>query len=279
MPGVDPKVSVHRLYEDPHYKLIKQKKRTFSEEKGEAIREAPNGTWQMCTNFISINKACPKDYYPLPNIDRLVDSRAKYKVVDFLDAFRGYYQIFMAEEDVDKITFVTKYDIYCWKVMAFGLKNARATYQRMVNKVFSTHIGRNMEIYVDDMLIKIREEGEHETNLHERFDNLRRYKLWLNPDKLVFGMTFGKFPAYMISQRGIEPNPDKIAVVQTMQSPKMHKEVERLTRRIAALARFISSAGDRSLPFFKAIKKENEFEWTPECKNSFKELKAYLQSP
>ncbi|GAA0142195.1 hypothetical protein LIER_03150 [Lithospermum erythrorhizon] len=82
----------------------------------------------MCTDFTSINKVCPKDFYPLPNIDRLVYSSTGYKVVDFLDAFRGYHQIFMAEEDVENTAFVTEYDIYCWKVMAFGLKNAGATY-------------------------------------------------------------------------------------------------------------------------------------------------------
>ncbi|GAA0165051.1 hypothetical protein LIER_20551 [Lithospermum erythrorhizon] len=88
----------------------------------------PNGTWRICTYFTSINKACPKDCYPLPHIDQLVDSSAGYKVVDFLDAFRGYHQIFMAEEDVEKIAFVTEYDIYCWKVMSFDLKNAGANY-------------------------------------------------------------------------------------------------------------------------------------------------------
>ncbi|GAA0146942.1 hypothetical protein LIER_36420 [Lithospermum erythrorhizon] len=118
MPGVDPEVSVQQLYVDPHYKTVKQKKWTFSEEQGEVIREEvdkllganairellfptwlangvlvpkPNGTWRMCTDFTSINEACPKDFYPLPNIDRLVDSSAGYKVVDFLDAFRAYH--------------------------------------------------------------------------------------------------------------------------------------------------------------------------------------------
>ncbi|GAA0159407.1 hypothetical protein LIER_38863 [Lithospermum erythrorhizon] len=136
MPGVDPGVSVHRFYVDPHYKPIKQKKRTFSEEKGEAIREEvdellganaigellfptwlanvvlipkPNGTWRICTDYTSINMACPKDCYPLPNIDRLVDSSDGYKVVDFMDEFWGYHQIIMVEEDVEKTVFVTEH--------------------------------------------------------------------------------------------------------------------------------------------------------------------------
>ncbi|GAA0175931.1 hypothetical protein LIER_29020 [Lithospermum erythrorhizon] len=113
--------------------------------------------------------------------------------------FTSINKIFMAEEDVEKAAFVTEYGIYYWKVMAFGLRNVGATYQWMVNKVFSTQIGRNMEIYVDDMFVKSREGADHEANLRESFDNLSRYKVCVNPDKCVFGVTFGKFLGYMIS--------------------------------------------------------------------------------
>ncbi|GAA0165832.1 hypothetical protein LIER_21130 [Lithospermum erythrorhizon] len=219
----------------------------------------------MCTDLKSINKACLKHCYPLLNIDRLVVSSAEYKVVDFLDAFREYHQIFMAEEDVEKIAFVIGYGIYCGKVMAFGSKNAGATYQRMVNKVFSAQIGGNMQIYVDDMLIQIREAKDHEVNLRESFENLRRKKLRIYPDKCVFGVTSEKFLGYMISQRGIERNPDKIDAVEALQSPKTQKDAQHLTSRIAAMTKFISRAGDQSLPFFKAIKKEKESKWTPNC--------------
>ncbi|GAA0170915.1 hypothetical protein LIER_25073 [Lithospermum erythrorhizon] len=129
------------------------------------------------------------------------------------------------------------------------------------------------------MLIKSKEAADHEANLRESFDNLRKYNLRLNPDKCVFGETFGKFLGYMISQRGIEPNPEKIEALQAMQSPRTQKEAQRLKGRIAALTRFISRVGDRSLPSFMAIEKGRDFEWTPECKKSFQELKAYLQSP
>ncbi|GAA0160464.1 hypothetical protein LIER_39048 [Lithospermum erythrorhizon] len=186
------------------------------------------------------------------SIDQLVDSSAWYKVVGFLDAFRGYHHILMVDQDVEKTTFITEYGIYCWKVMAFGLKNAGATYQRMVN---TTQIGRNIEISVDDMLIKSREAEDHEANLRKNFENLRKNKLRLNPDKCVFRVTSGKFLGYMIYQRGIEPNPEKISAVQAMQCPKTQTILG-----IAALTRFISRAGDRSLPFYKAIKKLKEFE-------------------
>ncbi|GAA0156714.1 hypothetical protein LIER_14140 [Lithospermum erythrorhizon] len=196
----------------------------------------------------------------------------------FLDAFQRYQQIFMAEEDMEKNSFVTEYGIYFWKVLAFGLENVGTTYHRIVNKVFSTQIGRNMDIYVDDMLIKSREARDHESNLRESFENLRKYNLGLNPDKCVLGLISGKFLGYMISQRGIEPNPDKIVAVQVVQSTRTLKEAQRLTRQIEALTRFISRASDRSFPFFKVINKGKEFERTEDCEQSFHELKAYLQS-
>ena len=106
----------------------------------------PNGDWRMCIDITSLNKACPKDWYPLPSLNRLVDGSAGYEVFDFLDAFRGYHQILMKPEDQEKTAFITEYGLYCWKVMPFGLKNAGATYQRMVNSMLQNQIGRNMEI-------------------------------------------------------------------------------------------------------------------------------------
>ena len=117
-----------------------------------------NGKWRMCVDFTDLNKACSKDSFPLPMIDQLVDSIAGHKLLTFMDAFSGYNQIKMAEEDQEKTAFITSQGLYCYKVMPFGLKNAGATYQRLVNKMFNKQIGRNMEVYVDDMLVKSKEE-------------------------------------------------------------------------------------------------------------------------
>ena len=126
-----------------------------------------NGKWRMCVDFTSLNKACPKDSFPLPRIDQLVDSTAG--LLMFMDAFSGYNQIKMAEEDQEKTTFITSQGLYCYKVMPFGLKNAGTTYQRLVNKMFSKWIERNMEVYVDDMLVKSKEEITHLDDLKETF--------------------------------------------------------------------------------------------------------------
>ena len=142
----------------------------------------------MCVDFTDLNKACPKDGFPLPQIDQLVDSTAGHKLLTFMDAFSRYNQIKMDEEDQEKTAFITSQGLYCYKVMSFGLKNAGATYQRLVNRMFNKQIGRNMEVYVNDMLIKSKEELAHLDDLKETFTNLKQYQMKLNPSKCVFGV-------------------------------------------------------------------------------------------
>ena len=167
--------------------------------------------------------------------------------------------------------------LYCYKVMSFGLKNAEATYQRLVNKMFNKQIGRNMEVYVDDMLVKSKEKLTHLDNLRETFTTLKQYQMKLNPSKCVFGVASGKFLGFMVSQRGIKANPEKVQAIINMVSPRTVKEVQKLTGRIAALNRFVSRATDKCLPFFKTLKQA--FTWTDECEAAFQELKRYLSNP
>ena len=108
----------------------------------------------MCVDFTDLNKACPKDSYPLPRVDMLVDSTAQHQLLSFMDAFSGYNQIRMDEADQEKTSFVTSQGLFCYKVMSFDLKNVDATYQRLMNKMFANQIGRNVQVYVDNMLVK-----------------------------------------------------------------------------------------------------------------------------
>ena len=227
----------------------------------------PNGKWRMCVDFTDLNKACPKDSYPLSRIDQLVDSTVGYKLLSFMDAFSGYNQIKMDEADQEKTSFVTSQGLFCYKVMPFGLKNAGATYQRLVNHMFRPQIGRSVELYVDDMFVKSLDEGKHLDDLQETFDTLRRYNMKLNPNKCAFGVASGKFLGFMVSHRGIEANPEKIKVILDMKSLQNIKEVQSLTGRVAALNRFVSKATDKCLPFFRILKKA--FEWTDECQKAF----------
>ena len=132
-----------------------------------------NGKWIMCVYFTYLNSAYPKDIFPLLRIDQIINSTIGHKLLIFMDAFSSYNQMQMSKEDQDKIAFITSQGLYYYRVMSFGLKNVGATYQRLVNQMFSKQIGRNVEIYVDDMLVKSKEEESHLDNLKETFETLR----------------------------------------------------------------------------------------------------------
>ena len=199
MPGIDPLAICHRLNVDPSIRLIKQKKRLFAPHRNQAIfdeveklltagfiREVyypdwlanvvmvkkSNGKWRMCVDFTDLNKAYPKDSFPLPRINQLVDSTAGHRLLTFMDAFSGYNQIMMDEDDQEKTSFITSKGLFCYKVMPFGLKNAGATYQRLMNKMFHHQIGRNVEVYIDDMLVKTKDKENHLEDLEETFETL-----------------------------------------------------------------------------------------------------------
>jgi hypothetical protein len=304
MPGIDPAKICHKLNVNPSIRPIKQKRRVFAPDRNQTISDEveklltagfirevfypdwlanvvmvkkANGKWRMCVDFTDLNKACPKDSFPLPRIDQLVDSTAGHRLLTFMDAFSGYNQIMMDDADQEKTSFITSKGLFCYKVMPFGLKNAGATYQRLMNRMFHHQIGRNVEVYVDDMLVKTKDEVNYLEDLKETFETLRRYRMKLNPSKCVFGVSSGKFLGFMVSQRGIEANPEKIKAVLEMTPPRTTKEVQSLIGRVAALNRFVSRATDKCLPFFKMLRKA--FIWTDECQKSFEELKRYLTSP
>ena len=140
--------------------------------------------------------------------------------------------------------------------------------------MFRPQIGRNVEVYVDDMLVKSLDKERHLDDVQETFDTLRQHQMKLNPNKCAFGVSSGKFLGFMVSQRGIEANPDKIQAILDMEPPKNIKEVQSLTGQVAALNRFVSKATDKCLPFFKTLRKA--FEWTDECQKTFQDLKVYL---
>ena len=188
-----------------------------------------NGKWRIYVDFTDLNKACPNDSFPLPRIDQLMDSTVGHKLLMFMDAFSRYNQIKMDEEDQEKTAFITSQGLYCYKVMPFGLKNAEATNQRLVNKMFNKQIDRNMEVYVDDMLVKSKEKLAHLDDLKETFATLNQYQMKLNLSKCVFGVVSGKFLGFMVSQKGIEANPEKVQAIINMVLPRTVKEVQKLT--------------------------------------------------
>ena len=252
MGGIDPTVITHRLNVIPSFKPVKQKRRSFALERQKAIHKKvgkllqtgeireveylewlanvvlvkkENGKWRLCIDFTDVNKACPKDSFPLPRIDLIMDVIAGHELLSFMDAFSGYNQISMDPGDQEKTSFVTAQGTYCYRVMPFGLKNARATYQRLVNRMFQKQIGTTMEVYIDDMLVKSTTAELHIAHLSKAFQILREYNMKLNPAKCAFGVSAGKFLGFIVNNRGIEPNPDKIKVVLDMPLPSGIKEV------------------------------------------------------
>nr|XP_009400993.1 PREDICTED: uncharacterized protein LOC103985108 [Musa acuminata subsp. malaccensis] len=301
--GVHPEVALHHLNISSDARPVKQRPRRQAPNRQLAIREEvnrllaagfieearypqwlsnvvlvkkPNGSWRMCIDYTSLNNACPKDCYPLPRIDQLVDATTGHARLSFMDAFSGYNQIRMAPEDQEHTTFLTEQGVYFYKVMSFGLKNVGATYQRTVNRMFAHQIGRNMEIYVDDMIVKSRTAKAHSSDLAETFDTLRRFGLRLNPAKCAFGVTSGKFLRFIIHERGIDANPEKVQAIIDMQPPRTIRDLQRLNGRLVALSRFLSRSGDRCLPFFKALKGPKSFQWTAECERAFEQMKQHL---
>ena len=195
-------------------------------------------------DFTDLNKACPKDPFPMLRIDQLVDATAGYPRMSFLDALQGYHQIPLALEDQEKTAFVTPTGNYHYKVMPFGLKNAGSTYQRMMTRMFKPQLGKNIEIYVDDMVVKSKVVTEHLEDLGDIFNVLRTHKLCLNASKCSFGVGSGKFLGYIVTHRGIEVNLDQIKAINDLKLPRNAKEVQKLTGMIAALNRFISRSAE-----------------------------------
>ncbi|GKA83952.1 reverse transcriptase domain-containing protein [Tanacetum coccineum] len=196
-----------------------------------------DGSWRMCVDFTDLNKACPQDCYPLPEIDWKVESLCGYPFKCFLDAYKGYHQIQMAESDEEKTAFHTNQGVYCYTKMPFGLKNAGATYQRLVDKAFDSQVGRNIEVYVDDLVIKSHTEAEMLRDIDETFRTLRKINMKLNPNKCTFGTVEGMFLGFLSKS--------------ATKSLSLFKTLK------------------------KCIKK-SDFHWTPEAEQAFKQLKQHL---
>jgi len=243
IPGINTDFLCHRLTMDEKVKPVVQRIRKFNEEKRIVIREETrklvvaghireiqypkwltnvvfvkkeNGKWRMFVDFTDLNKACLKGFYPLPSIDSLVDSFSGCRLLSFLDAFSGYNHIHMHPKDECKTTFMDEVAIYYYKVMPFRLKNADVTYQRLMDQILSPMLGRNIQAYVDDMVVTSEKEDQYVADLEELFATIARYNLKLNPEKCVFGVEEGKFLGFVLTERGIEANLDKCATIIKM---------------------------------------------------------------
>jgi hypothetical protein len=230
----------------------------------------------MCVDYTDLNKHCPKDPFGLPRIDQVIDSIAGCDLLCFLDCYSGYHQIAIKEEDQEKTAFITPFGAYCYTTMSFGLKNAGTTYQRAIQACFKRLLNKNVEAYVDDVVVNTRNSDTLIVDLEQTFASLQEYLWKLNPNKCVFGVPSGKLLGFIISHRRIEANPEKISAITSMKAPTCIKDVQKLTGCMAALNKFISKLGEWGLPFFKLLKHQEKFVWTPEADQALAQLKDFL---
>lgn len=236
-----------------------------------------NKTSRMCIDYTSLNKACPKGPFALHRIDQVIDSTADCNLLCFLHCYSGYNQIRLNPADKIKTSFITPYEAYCYVTMPFG-KNAGATYQRCMQKCLHSQIGRNVHAYVDDVVTKTKEKHTLLDDPRETFANLRRYQMKLNPEKCVFGVLAGQLLSFLVSQRGIEANLEKIAAIKRMQPSKSLLGVQKFTGCLASPSRFVSRLGEKALLLYQLMKKTNKFTWTAQADAAFHDLKRMLST-
>ncbi|RDX87775.1 hypothetical protein CR513_30710, partial [Mucuna pruriens] len=237
------------------------------------------GKVRMCMDYRDLNRASPKDNFPLPHIDVLVDNTAQHAFFSFMDGFSGYNQIMMLPEDREKMMFITLWGTFCYKVIPFGLKNARATYQRAMVTLFHDMMHKEIEVYMDDMIAKLNTLEQHIEDLRKLFARLRKYKLRLNPAKCTFGIKTGKLLSFVVNENNIEVDPDKVKTIREMPIPKTELEVRGFLGRVNFIARFISQLTATCNPIFKLLRKKQKMKWDTECKEAFDKIKRYLENP
>ncbi|XP_072080985.1 uncharacterized protein [Arachis hypogaea] len=249
MPGIDPQLMSHHLAVMAEARPVAQRRRKMSQERAEEVARQTTGLLEA--GFI--------------------------RELDYSTWLSN--EISMHRPDEEKTAFITPGGIYCYKVMPFGLKNAGATYQRLMNKIFRDLIGKMVEVYIDDILAKTTRPEDLISDLGNVFDSLRQHDMRLNLLKCAFAMEAGNFLGFMITQRGVEANPEKCQSILQMKSPRCVKDVQRLSGRLTALSCFLGTSAARALPFFNLMKKGIVFEWTQASEEAFKHLKEILATP
>ncbi|XP_074266017.1 uncharacterized protein LOC141588475 [Silene latifolia] len=283
MPGLSPKITVHRLAIRKGVSPKKQPRRRFRPEmlpeiEAEVnklidagfIREVKYPTW--------IANIVPDDF-PLPVTEIMIDATTGHEALSFMDCTAGYNQIQIAPEDEEATGFRTTKGIFCYKVMPFGLKNAGATYQRAMQKIFDDMLHDIVECYVDDLVVKSKKRVDHVKDLRTVFERLRKCKLKMNPLKCAFGVNSDKFLGFIVHHRGIEIDQSKIKAIKDMAEPSTLKDLRSLQGRLAYIRRFISNLAGRCHPFSHLMKKGAPFEWDELCRKAFDDIKKYLSNP
>ncbi|KAK1652250.1 hypothetical protein QYE76_070055 [Lolium multiflorum] len=306
MPGLDRSIIEHRLPLKKGFRPFQQRARQMKAEILEEVKkeiekmlnagfirpcryaewissivpvEKKDGQWRVAIDFRDLNRATPKDEYPMPVAETLINAAAGHKVLSFMDGNAGYNQIFMAPEDIHKTAFRVPGSVGLFEYVV--MKNAGATYQRAMNYIFHDLIGKLVEIYIDDVVVKSVSVEGHLEDLRRILDRTRKFGLRMNPKKCAFGVTAGQFLGFLVHERGIEIGLKSQEAVRTMKPPTTKKELQCLIGKINFVRRFISNLSGRIEPFMGLvkIKSDEEFRWGAEQQRAFDEIKEYLTKP
>jgi hypothetical protein len=238
---------------------------------------------RVCIDFRDLNIATPKDEYPMPVADQLVDAASGHKILSFMDGNAGYNQIFMTEEDIHKTVFRCPgaIGLFEWVVMTFGLKSAGATYQRAMNYIYHDLIGWLVEVYIDDVVVKSREIEDHIADLRKVFERTRKYGLKMNPTKCAFGVSAGQFLGFLVHERGIEIPQRSINAIKKIKPPGNKTELQEMIGKINFVRRFISNLSGKLEPFtpLLRLRADQQFTWGAEQQKALDNIKEYLSSP
>jgi hypothetical protein len=196
------------------------------------VEKKESGKLRVRIDFRNLNRATPKDEYPMPIADTLINNASGNRIISFIDGNAGYNRIFMAEEDASKTAFICPgfISLFEWVVMTFDLNNTGATYQRSMNLIFHELLGNTVKVYIDDIVVKSAEFSSHIADLPKAFDKIRRYGLKMNPRKCAFGVSAGKFLGFIIHEHGIEIDLDRIKSIWNVGPPTCNLEMQKFLR-------------------------------------------------
>jgi hypothetical protein len=215
------------------------------------VKKKNTGKIRVCIDFHNLNKTTPKYEYPMPITDMLINNASGHWVISFLDGNAGYNQILMAEEDMSKTAFRCPgfIDLFEWVVMTFGLKNTSATYQRAMNLIFHNLLWIILEVYIDDVIVKLDSMDGHLPDLRLALERMHRYGLKMNLLKCPFDVSAGKFLGFIIHENGIEIDPTKIESINKVQPPQCKNDMQKFLGKVNYLRRFISNLSEKISAF------------------------------
>jgi hypothetical protein len=287
MPGLDPSIVEHHIDTWPDITPVRQKQRPLHPAKAAAIKaeidklhtagfiypitytswvsnpvpvDKQQGTIRVCTDFRDLNNACPKDNFPTPFIDQIIDDCAGHEALSFMDGFSGYNQIQIHPTDQYKTAFITPWGTFAYHVMPFGLKNADATFQRAMTYIFHD-LAAIILAYLDDLTARSKKHTQHLDDLRVIFQRCRQYNIRLNPLKCVFCVTAGRLLGFIVSQSGITVDPLKVQAITELPPPRNLRQLQSLQGKSNFLRRFVPGYAIRAHGFLRLLRHDIPFHW------------------